>query len=210
MNKLIQPFIFSDIQIVVYNKIISKLLWLIAALMLWVSVSGYWDTLIIYRNRYLPRADNLETVNFKIIHASTRTPNFQVQFNDGTTQYLSFPNFLGFNGKAGLNFDEVVKISDANLLSGCSATAKINSVQWTFFDSKQIWELNCPGKGISYGPDTAEWHVTRNSSFHLINNLFLSSMMLIVGLGTVAANINVSNKIRRQEKSEASSNPFPI
>lgn len=200
MNSLLQPSNFSDIQIVVWDKLVSKLIWLIAALVLWVSLSGYWDALLIYRNRHLPRPDSLETVTFKIVHASTSTPNFQVQFSDGTTQYLSFPNFLGWNPKAGLNFDEVVKISDAKLLSGCSATAKINAIPWTFFKNEQIWELSCPEKGISYGPDTAGWHVMQNPISLLIKNLILSSVALIVGIGSVAVNLNVLNRIRRQEQ----------
>lgn len=189
-----------------FKTLRSRLFWVIPALAFWLSLIGYWDSLSIYQNRFLPRQESLETVTFKILQASPCTSNFKVQFNDGSTQYLSFPNFERSNPKGGLCFKQVT-YSDAKRLLGCTATAKINSVPWALFDTKQIWDLDCPAAGIHYGPDIAGSHVRENPLFKLTINLLFNSMMLVVCLGLIAVIVNVTNQARRQDRLQMESGP---
>jgi len=188
-----------DAQRIAFKTLRSPLFWVMPALALWVSLIGYWDSLSIYQNRLLPRPESLETVTFRILKASPCTSNFKVQFSDGTTQYLSFPNFERSNPKGGLCFKRVT-YSDAKRLLGCSATAKINSVPWTLFDTKQIWDLDCPAEGIHYGPDIAGSQVSENPIFKLILSLLFNSIMLVVCLGLIVVIVSVTNETRRREQ----------
>jgi hypothetical protein len=85
---------------------------------------------------------------------SQRTPNFQVEFVDGATAYLSFPDRLSFNPKAGLRTPQITDATERQL-SGCQATAKIDSVPGAFGRRRQVWELDCPQWHLHYGPDVA-------------------------------------------------------
>ena len=193
-----RPFIFSENQIASIKAVISPLLWLLAILMLCLSLWSYWDSMAIYKNRFLPRPENLDSVTFRILNASARTPNFKVRFNNGTEQYLSFPDFLGLNPKSGLEFQNISN-ADEKRLVGCLATARINSIPLQLYDRKQIWSLDCPQAGIHYGPDITGSHVRETPTVHLILNVFSASFLLIIGLGFVLIDISLRSQIRRQQ-----------
>lgn len=160
---------------------VAGLVWLLAAALLWLSLGSYYDSAVLFRERINPRPQDLQAVTFKILKVSQRTPNFKVEFVDGTTAYLSFPDRLSFNPKAGLRTPQITDATERQLF-GCPATAKIDSVPGAFGRRRQVWELDCPQWHLHYGPDVAASEIRGQTVADLLFNLFLSSVLLVTSV----------------------------
>ena len=49
--------------------------WFLAVLMIWLSLSAAFDSLVVFTYATLKQPDDLETATFRIIDVSSRTPN---------------------------------------------------------------------------------------------------------------------------------------
>jgi len=156
----------------------------------------FYVAIVNFHNRATPKVDELETLSFKILQVSNRTPNFKVELSDGTRSYISFPDFMWLNGKGGLKFQQITD-ADREMLVGCLATAKVNFVSWYVVNHMQIWDLECPSKNIHYGPEVAGSGIASEPLADLAAGLFGSLVMLTIGYGMYALSQSLKNERAR-------------
>lgn len=162
-----------------YLPPVANIFWLLAVLMLWLSLSSCFDSIVVFTYATVQLPSDLNTATFRIIDVSRRTPNFKVRFSDGATSWMSFPDRLGGNPKGGL---EMTQITDdaREQLKGCMAKAKIRSVLSSFGRRTQVWDLECPQAHIHYGPEVAASEITQNPLFDLIFKLLFAVFFLVI------------------------------
>jgi hypothetical protein len=155
----------------------SYMFWVLAALLLWMSLSSCFDSITVFNYATERQPDDLKTVTFKLIDVHRRTPNFKVRFYDGTTAWLSFPDQLGGNPKGGLEMRQIADYA-SDELKGCIATAQIRSVLSAYGRRGQVWDLQCPRAHIHYGPDVAASEIRQRPLFDLMVNLIFGALFL--------------------------------
>lgn len=162
---------------------LAKLFWGLAALSLWLSLSSYFDSIVVFAYATAPEPKDLKTVTVRILEVHSRTPNFRVRFDDGTSGWLSFPDRLGGNPKGGL---EMAQISDyaGTLLRGCQATARVRSVLSSFGRRNQAWELDCPQAHVHYGPEVTSSEVRKHPLADLVFSVIFATFFLF-GAGSL-------------------------
>jgi hypothetical protein len=153
--------------------------WVLAALFLWLSMSSGFDAIVVFSYATVRQPRDLETAAFKIIDVSRRTPNFKVQFGNGTTARLSFPDRLGGNPKGGLEMRQITDHA-REALKGCMATAKIRSVRSAFGRKIQVWDLDCPQAHLHYGPDVAASEIRQRPFLDLVVDLTFDALFLFL------------------------------
>jgi hypothetical protein len=156
---------------------LACMFWLLAALMLWLSLSSCFDSIVVFNYATVRQPDDLKTVTFRIIDVSSRTPNFKVRFGDGAIESLSFPDRLGGNPKGGLEMPHISGFAREQL-KGCMATAKIRSVPSAYGTRSQVWDLACPQAHVHYGPDVAASEIRKHPRLDLVFNLMFSAFFL--------------------------------
>ncbi|WP_426110348.1 hypothetical protein [Massilia sp. PWRC2] len=156
---------------------LARVFWLLAALVLWLSLSACCDAILVFNDATTGQPGDLKTVTFTIVEVARRTPNFKVRLSDGATASLSFPDRRGGNPKGGL---EMVQISsDAReQLTGCVATAKIRSVFSAYGRRNQVWDLDCPQAHLHYGPAVAASAIRAHPRVDLVVNLLFAVFFL--------------------------------
>lgn len=140
-------------------------------------LSSCFDSVVVFNYSTLRQPDDLKTTTFRITDVASRTPNFKVQFGNGETASLSFPDLLGNNPKGGLNMPQITDRARQQL-RGCMATAKIKSVLSSFGRVTQVWDLDCAQAHIHYGPEVAASQITQHPQFDLVSNLALATPLL--------------------------------
>jgi hypothetical protein len=152
--------------------------WFLAALMLWLSLSSAFDSIVVFNYATVQQPDDLETVTFTIIDVSSHTPNFKVRFGNGATAWMSFPDRLGGNPKGGL---EMTHITDhgREQLKGCLATAKVRSVLSAYGKRMHVWDLECPRAHIHYGPEVTSSEIRGHPRFDLMLDLVFDAFFLV-------------------------------
>jgi hypothetical protein len=174
---IILPTVTSGTRDDLYLPAFSYIFWGLAALLLWLSLSSCFDSVIVFNYAAERQPRDLKTVTLKIIDVSRRTPNFKVQFDDGTTAWLSFPDRLGGNPKSGLEMKQITDYASGKL-KGCMATAKIRSALSAFGRRWQIWDLECPQAHLHYGPDAAASEIRQHPLFDLVVVLMFDALFL--------------------------------
>jgi hypothetical protein len=158
---------------------LACMFWVLAALFLWMSLGSYFDSITVYKYATGPEPSDLKTATFQILQASSRTPNFKIRFDDGTTEWLSFPDRLGGNPKGGLQMPQISDYARTHL-RGCMATAKIRSVLGAFGRRDQAWELDCPQAHIHYGPEVTSSEIRKHPLYELVFNVVFATFFLFV------------------------------
>lgn len=156
---------------------LARLCWLLAAVLLWLSLSSCFDSIVVFNYATVRQPDDLKTATFRITDVSSRTPNFKVRFGDGETTWLSFPDLLGGDPKGGLKMPQITD-SAREQLKGCMATAKIRSVLSSFGRINQVWDLDCPQAHIHYGPEVASSEIRQHPQFDLVFHLIFAALFL--------------------------------
>lgn len=156
---------------------LARVLWLLAALMLWLSLSSCFDSIVVFNYATVRQPDDLRTATVRITDVSSRTPNFKVRFGDGETAWLSFPDLLGGDPKGGLKMPQITDYAREQL-KGCMATAKIRSVLSAYGRINQVWDLDCPQAHIHYGPEVAASEIRQHPKFDLVFNLMFAALFL--------------------------------
>lgn len=158
---------------------LARIFWLLAALLLWLSLSSCFDSIVVFNYATVRQPEDLKTATFRITEVSSRTPNFKVRFDDGNTGWLSFPDLLGGDPKGGLKMPQITDTAIAQL-KGCMATAKIRSVLSAFGRINQVWDLNCPQAHIHYGPEVAASEIRQHPQVDLVFQLMFAALFLFV------------------------------
>lgn len=151
---------------------------LVAALMLWLSLSSCFDAIVVFDYATARQPGELKTVIFRIVEVSSRTPNFKVRFGNGATARLSFPDLLGGNPKGGLKMPQLTDHA-RELLKDCMATAQIKSVPSAFGRRDQVWDLACPQAHLHYGPEVVASEIRQHPRFDLAFSLVFSGLFLL-------------------------------
>lgn len=156
----------------------AYMFWLLAVLMLWLSLSSFFDSIVVFTYATAPQPGDLKTATFRIIDVSGRTPNFKVRFGGGATAWMSFPDRLGGNPKGGL---ETMQISDyaRAQLKGCMATAKVKSVLGAYGTTTQVWDLECAQARIHYGPEVTAREIRQHPRLDLVVDLIFDAFFLV-------------------------------
>lgn len=158
---------------------LACIFWLLAALLLWLSLSSCFDSFVVFNYATVRQPDDLKTATFRITEVSSRTPNFKVRFGDGETAWLLFPDLLGGDPKGGLKMPQITEYARQQL-KGCMATAKIRSVVSAFGRINQVWDLDCAQAHIHYGPEVAASEIRRHPRFDLGFELIFAAIFLFV------------------------------
>jgi hypothetical protein len=156
---------------------IACMFWLIAALMLWLSMSAGFDSILVYKYATGPQPDDLKPATFRITAVSRRTPNFKVRFANGETAWMSFPDLLGGDPKGGYTMPQITEAAREQF-TGCMATAQIRTVLSAFGRINQVWDLDCPQAHLHFGPEVTASEIRRQPWVNLLFQLVFAGFFL--------------------------------
>lgn len=156
---------------------LARVFWVLAALMLWLSLSMCFDAVVVFGYATVPAPADLAATAIRILEVSSRTPNFKVQFGNGATGWLSFPDRLGGNPKGGLKMSQITDAARKQL-TGCLANVKVRSVPSSTGRTGQVWDLACPQAHLHYGPEVAASEVRQHPRLDLAFSLVFGAVFL--------------------------------
>lgn len=150
--------------------------WLLSALLLWLSLSSCFDSIVVFSYATVQQPDDLKAPHSR----SSTLPPVRPILESGSATARShgycFP-IAYCNPKGRLKMTQLTDYAREQL-KGCMATAKIRSVPSAFGRINQIWDLECPQTRIHYGPEAAASQITQNPRFDLVFNLIFDAFFL--------------------------------